>query len=119
MSRRLIDAASPLNTIEKRCKDCPRRKGIKNGKYQTLYRIGEAPCRACDIDDAIAAIEDAPTIDAVEVVRCKDCKHAETLFFGGLTGKKVLLCNAWQAYINPSMYDYCSKGERREADATD
>ena len=59
------------------------------------------------------------TIDAVPVVRCKNCKHAETLFFGEGTGKKVLLCHAWQAYINPSMYDYCSKGERRKADATD
>lgn len=57
-----------------------------------------------------------PTIEGVPVVRCKDCKHAKTLFVGELTGAKVLQCNAWHAYINPGMYDYCSKGERREAE---
>lgn len=55
-----------------------------------------------------------PTVEGVPVVRCKDCKHAKTLFVGELTGAKVLQCNAWHAYINPSMYDYCSRGERRE-----
>jgi hypothetical protein len=57
-----------------------------------------------------------PTIEGVPVVRCKDCKHAKTLFVGDLTGKKVLQCNAWHAYINPSMYDYCSRGEKRESE---
>ena len=32
-------------------------------------------CRACGIGDAIDMIEDAPTVDAVPVVRCADCKH--------------------------------------------
>lgn len=32
-------------------------------------------CRACGIGDAIDIIEDAPTVDAVIVTRCKDCKH--------------------------------------------
>lgn len=32
-------------------------------------------CRACNFDDAMSVIDDAPTVDAVEVVRCKDCIH--------------------------------------------
>ena len=32
-------------------------------------------CRACGTGDAIDIIEDAPTVDAVVVTRCKDCKH--------------------------------------------
>lgn len=40
-------------------------------------------------------IEDAPTIDAVEVVRCKDCKEYK------------------YCYLLPNDDDYCSKGERR------
>ena len=39
------------------CEDCDRRKGTKNGK---LYEIGEAPCRACWLDDALDDLEDFP-----------------------------------------------------------
>lgn len=34
---------------------------------------GEVRCRACGTGDALDMIEDAPTVDAVPVVRCKDC----------------------------------------------
>ena len=45
------------------CGDCKRRKGMKNGKYKTLYEIGEAPCRACGIDDMLNDVEDFPAAD--------------------------------------------------------
>lgn len=48
------------------------------------------------------AIDNAPTIDAVEVVRCKDCKHRD-LFSCPLAE------NDFQ-----KDEDYCSWGERRE-----
>lgn len=47
-------------------------------------------------------IDDAPTIDAVEVVRCKDCKHRD-LFSCPLAD------NDFQ-----KDEDFCSWGERRE-----
>ena len=55
-------------------------------------------------------IEDAPTIDAVEVVRCKDCKywHSNTEF-----------CDVWSlANIAQRTLadDYCSRGERKGGD---
>ncbi len=32
----------------------------------------------CDfLDDVMEAVDNAPTVDAVEVVRCKDCKFCE------------------------------------------
>lgn len=40
-------------------------------------------------------IDDAPTIDAVEVVRCKDC-----------AGKKA--CDIWGVYLDDD--DFCSHG---------
>ena len=44
------------------CEDCDRRKGTKNGKPNVIcYEIGEAPCRACWLDDAIGDLEDFPT----------------------------------------------------------
>ena len=44
------------------CEDCDRRKGTKNGKPNVIcYEIGEAPCRACWLDDALTDLEDFPT----------------------------------------------------------
>lgn len=43
------------------CEDCDRRKGKKNGKLTVCYEIGEAPCRACWLDDALTDLEDFPT----------------------------------------------------------
>lgn len=72
---RLIDADALCDDVmERYCKDCEKRKGMKRGKRRMIYEIGEAPCRACDVDDMKTELEEAPTIDAVEVVRCKDCK---------------------------------------------
>ena len=72
---RLIDADARIDDLMERCcKECDRRKGIKNGKRQFIYEIGEAPCRACEVDDVKAELEEAPTIAAVPVIRCKDCK---------------------------------------------
>ena len=45
------------------CKDCNRRK---NTKGKTVYEIGEAPCRACDIGTMLDAVEDYPAADVVE-----------------------------------------------------
>lgn len=45
--------------------------------------------------DIKAAIDDAPTVDAVEVIRCKDC-----------AGKKA--CDIWGCYLDDD--DFCSHG---------
>lgn len=60
---------------EQYCKDCARRKGMRNGKYKTLYEIGEAPCRACEIDDVLNDVEDFPAADVRPVVTCAYCKY--------------------------------------------
>lgn len=51
------------------CEDCGSRKGMRNGKYKTLYEIGEAPCRACGINDVLNDVEDFPAADVRPVVR--------------------------------------------------
>ena len=52
------------------CKDCGMRK---NSKGKTVYEIGEAPCRACDIGDVLDALEDFPAADVVERKTGKWC----------------------------------------------
>ena len=54
-----------------------------------------------DACDALA--KDAPTADAVEVVRCKDCKH-----------KEGSACDYSAVYVRPN--GYCFYGERRDDD---
>ena len=65
---RLIDANACIDDLMKRyCKECDKRKGMKNGKRQFIYEIGEAPCRACEVDDVKAELEEAPTIEAIPI----------------------------------------------------
>ena len=60
---RLIDADALINdAMDRYCKDCDKRKGIKRGKWIIIYEIGDVPCRACDVDDMVNDIESAPTI---------------------------------------------------------
>ena len=51
------------------CENCARRKGMKRGKMQFVYEIGDAPCRACGYGDVIDDAEDFPAADVVEVKR--------------------------------------------------
>ena len=51
---------------------------------------------------------DAPNIDAVEVVRCKDCIYCERKGYWKGCGQ----CQWSFAVVEDD--DYCSKGERRE-----
>ena len=61
---RLIDADALTDEImERYCKECNKRKGIKNGKYRIVYEVGDAPCRACPIDDIKDELDNAPTIE--------------------------------------------------------
>ena len=64
---RLIDADAHIREIRKQyCEDCSRRKGIKNGKMQFCYEIGGVVCRACEIEDMLNALDDAPTVIEAE-----------------------------------------------------
>lgn len=62
---RLIDADALIDDLmERYCKECNKRRGVKNGKYRIIYEIGEVPCRACEVDDVKAELEEAPTVSA-------------------------------------------------------
>lgn len=57
-------------------------------------------------------INDAPTIDAVEVVRCKDCKYAHMTY-----GGECKYCDMWKEDGEALYLDgdfFCAYGERRE-----
>lgn len=67
------------------------------------------------IDVAIADLVDAPTVDAVEVVRCRDCKRC----FKHTTKRNrqhmwICMRNYTDVYVRPD--DFCSYGERKDGD---
>ena len=50
--------------------------------------------------DGEEIIKNAPTVDAVEVVRCRDCKHRYS--------------DSWCEYVDDDDNFYCARGERKE-----
>lgn len=72
-------------------------------------------CGLCDefgtdhlfIDAIVYEIGTAPTVDAVEVVRCKDCARYKK---GYCTIRK----DSWGAALLVGEHDFCSDGERKE-----
>lgn len=56
------------------------------------------------------ALASAPTIDAVPVVRCKDCRY-----FHRFTDWADCDFHEWYR-AEPNENDYCSRGERRDSD---
>ena len=55
----------------------------------------------------LGLVEKAPTVDAVIVTRCKDCKHRTEAGNCGHPRYHWILPSAYP-------YDFCSYGERRE-----
>lgn len=64
---RPIDADARIDELMERCcKECDKRKGIKNGKRQFIYEIGGVPCRACGVEDMFEYLDDAPVFIPAE-----------------------------------------------------
>ena len=114
-----IDRESLVTDMRKRfCEDCDRRKGKKNGRVRFVYDIGDAPCRACWVDDAIGEIEDYPSVDVipaptttfvtgltigeVDVVKgsdFRDCRNELCMKCGRYTEKHLGACDGcrWES----------------------
>jgi hypothetical protein len=97
--QRLIDANKVIGAMQKCLDECSEEE-----KQSVAYFAFES---------IITALKQEPTVDAVEVVRCKDCKHYKRLDDG--KSKEWGICRR----INvPCTYpnNYCSYGERRSDD---
>ena len=97
--KRLIDADELLNEFLKR--------------YTERERNRNLVFAACEIKQDFAdMISDFPTVDAMEVVRCRECKHRGTddciFHIKGEPADEELLLKLDN--------DFCSYGERKEGD---
>ena len=90
---RLIDADALLDEFLKR--------------YTERERSGNLVFAACEIKQDFAdMISDAPTVDAVPVVRCKDCAVPHNKYTG---------CPKLNGLVTPPDF-YCPFGERKDGD---
>ena len=114
---RLIDADALTDELTQRCcKNCVKRMGTKNGKRKMIYEIGDAPCKACEVDDMKVELDEAPTINAVEVVRCKDCKYRLYLEATDIYPAEYQCCMDRVFFPSRKANDpdwFCADGERR------
>lgn len=72
-----------------------------------LYGIGVMS----GIDFATEKLKNTPTVDAVEVVRCKDCEYR--LHPTGMCMNPMAM--GFDA-LEPTDSDFCSRGKRRDSD---
>ena len=60
-------------------------------------------------------IDEAPTVDAVKIVRCKDCKHYRPQKKSAHWENRANYCNRIVT-IKVQPDDFCSYGERKDGD---
>lgn len=80
-------------------------KLIKNG-IRVSYGFDNDDVLLIPMGDVIRSIKNVPTINAVEVVRCLDCKH---IIFSDCYGECGM---GYMGVVRPD--DFCSRGERKE-----
>ena len=97
---RLIDADEALRLFGEEYEET--KELIHNGETQ-LDSLAEGFTEAYHIIKYVL-----PTVDAVQVVRCKDCKY---LVNATVNSNGFLSCNVADMEIAPE--DFCSYGERR------
>lgn len=88
----LIDRNSLIEKLHKRANDW---RGTFSGD---AYR------------NAVQMIKKEPAVDAVEVVRCKDCKWWQE---NQWSDSGEMMCKCWCDWLPTEADDFCSYGERR------
>lgn len=63
--------------------------------------------------EAILRVKEAPTVDAVPVVRCGECKYYKQ---NPYSKEKHMMCMCWCDWLATDTDDFCSSGERRDSD---
>lgn len=60
----------------------------------------------------VGDIDDAPTIDAVPVIRCQNCKRCDGFSLADIQPNEIGICKINMMEVKPT--DFCSYGERKE-----
>lgn len=87
--------------------------GAERAKYSCFDEAENPLYRFCG--KAIKIVNSVPTIDAVEVVRCKDCRYQEHCHETVAHTKEH---DGFREHWSETI-EWCSRGERREETASD
>ena len=90
-------------------------------KYFSVSTDGSRfPLHDCDnfptqiqLKEAQDAIRNAPTIDAVPVVRCGECRHSAP---HPTDNARVFCLRGMNGHLRMKKYDFCSYGERKDGE---
>ena len=101
---RLIDADALVSAID----------AINSTDYGSIFDYNAHREVDNALRDVLRIVCDAPTIDAVPVVMCKDCKHRKDPFVCPMCGECVAPEGEdWGVYDWGEDDGFCHKGERR------
>ena len=59
-------------------------------------------------------VDEMPTVDAVPVIRCKDCKFSKAYYHGSESNLGMFTYLCTQGLYGMNADDYCSRAERKE-----
>lgn len=79
-------------------------------RFEEMQTACKSVAEVLFFDGVMAMVENAPTIDAEPVVRCKDCKHWGTGYGGETDYAKVCEFAGWMVGAN----GYCVYGEKMD-----
>ena len=99
--KRLIDANALTDKVDESKYNNPHPQGMIRVNHRNEH------------DHFLRMILDAPTVDAVEVVRCKDCKRC-AVQHNHITLRYQHFCTHRKGFPEVSADDFCSYGERKD-----
>lgn len=78
-----------------------------------ILSVMDASLSSVDEDTILDLVDSIPTVDAVVVTRCKDCKHR-----GGVqvpcNGINIDYCKVWDCTLQNLETTFCSYGEKKD-----
>lgn len=72
-----------------------------------ILALMDASLSSVDEDTILDLVDSVPTVDAVIVTRCKDCKHLVAV---NVNGKGIPTCRMSGMEVAPA--EFCSRGEK-------
>lgn len=72
-----------------------------------ILALMDASLSSVDEDTILDLVDSVPTVDAVIVTRCKDCKHLVSV---NVNGKGIPTCRGSGMEVAPD--EFCSRGEK-------
>ena len=85
---------------------------IDTDKFEVYTWVNKSSDYVDGDQSILEAIDIAPTVDAVEIVRCRDCKHYMPQKKSAHWENRANYCNRIVT-IKTQPYDFCSYGERK------